>query len=151
MPHRWRPNATVATVTEVNNQFLFVEEISHNQRVINQPAGHIEENESLIEAAIRETLEETGWHVTPTAFMGIYIYRSQHNNTTYHRYCFAAEAEKQEPNAKLDKGIIGPLWLSFDEIKQRNNIRSSMVIRCVEDHINGNLYPLDMIKEYTQS
>lgn len=151
MPHRWRPNTTVATVVEVDNKFLFVEEISHDQRVINQPAGHLEKDESFVAAAVRETLEETGWHVTPTALVGVYVYHSQHNDTTYHRYCFAAKAEKQEPNAKLDDGIIGPIWLSLDEIKQRENIRSPMVIRCVEDYINCKHHPLDIIKEYALS
>lgn len=150
MSERWKPNTTVATIVEIDNKFLFVEEISRQQRVINQPAGHLEENETLIEAAKRETLEETGWHVTPTALIGIYVYYSQLNNTIYHRYCFAAKADKQQDNAKLDDGIIGPIWLSLDEIKQRNNIRSPMVITCVEDYLTKPHHPLDIIRDHIQ-
>lgn len=149
MPHRWRPNTTVATVVEKDNRFLLVEEISRNKKVINQPAGHLEKDESFIEAAKRETLEETGWHVTPTALVGIYTYYSELNQTTYHRYCFVAKADKQEPRAQLDDGIIGPVWLSLDEIKQCDNLRSPMVITCVEDYLEHNHYPLDIIKEHT--
>lgn len=150
MSHRWKPNTTVATIVEQNNRFLFVEEISNNQQVLNQPAGHLEEDESLIAAAYRETLEETGWHVKPTALVGIYIYHSKLNHTTYHRYCFAAQAERQEINAQLDDGIIGPVWLSLEELKQRPDLRSPMVITCVEDYLQAPHYPLELIKDHTQ-
>ncbi len=150
MPHRWRPNTTVATIVEQDNRFLLVEEISNNQQVLNQPAGHLEKEESLIAAACRETLEETGWHVTPTELVGIYIYHSTHNQTTYHRYCFAAQAQQQVPNATLDKGIIGPVWLTLEEIKQRTDLRSPMVLQCIQDYLKGQRYPIELIKDYSK-
>lgn len=148
MNSRWTPHATVATVIERDGRFLLVEEIAElGTAVFNQPAGHIEEGESVIAAALRETLEETGWEVRIEALLGIYIYPAP-NGITYHRYCLIAKAIAPNAHAVLDQGIIGPRWLSLEELRHCTQLRSPMVLRCVEDYVAGKRYPLDLITEY---
>ncbi len=145
---RWTPHATVACIIEQDGRFLLVEEMASGQRVINQPAGHLEQGESFINAARRETLEETGWLVEPEALLGLYTYYAPSNGVTYHRFCFIARAVRQVPNARLDDGIIGPLWLTREEIEARRpELRSELVTRCIDDYLRGTRYPLDFIQE----
>ncbi|WP_428034911.1 NUDIX hydrolase [Amphritea sp.] len=147
---RWTPHVTVATIIEQDGKFLCVEEqsLSLGQLVINQPAGHVEANETFVEAAIRETLEETGWRVTPTELVGIYVYTAPANGVTYHRYCFAARAESNDPELPLDTGIERALWLSREELEQRRVcLRSPMVTRCIDDYLSGIRFPLSVIVE----
>ncbi len=146
MNSNWYPHLTVATIVEQSGKYLIVEEFSHGVKVYNQPAGHLEEDESLTEAAARETLEETGWHVRIDALVGFYLYTSETNNTTYFRCCFKATALEYDKNYTLDKGIIGPVWLSLDELrKQQHRLRSPLVIRCIEDCQSGKCISLDSI------
>lgn len=147
----WMPHVTVATVVERAGRFLLVEEhspsISH--LVINQPAGHVEAGETLVEAAIRETLEETGWHVCPTAFLGLYTYSPPSKpDSTYYRMCFLAEALSHEPNRPLDTGIERAVWLTPDELLATARARSPLVLRCIEDAQRGQSFPLDLIYEH---
>lgn len=143
----WKPNATVAVVCERDGHFLVIEELSDGKIVINQPAGHIEENETIIDAAMRETLEETGWQVSITDFIGLFTYTSANNNTTYYRFCFAAIADKLV-SQDLDEGIIQPLWLTRKEIaEQQERLRSPLVLRCIDAHLSGRRYPLSLIDE----
>lgn len=145
---RWTPHATVACIVEREGRFLLVEEMAAGNVVINQPAGHLEEGESFVEAAQRETLEETGWLVEPEALLGLYTYHAPSNGVTYHRFCFIARAIGQQPNATLDEGIIGPLWLTRNELEQRREqLRSELVTRCIDDYLKGTRYPLDFIQE----
>lgn len=147
----WTPHATVATIVELNGRYLLVEEIVDGKTVLNQPAGHIEENESILEAALRETLEETGWHVELTDLVGIYNY-SAPNGVTYYRFSFAAKAIEEDANPQLDTGIIGPVWLNLEELEaRRTQWRSPMVKRCIEDFAAGKRYPLDLIYEHGTS
>lgn len=141
---QWTPHATVATVVERDGKYLLVKEYSAGQVVYNQPAGHIEANESIEQAAIRETLEETRWIVKPTALVGMYVYLAP-NNVTYHRLCFAADAIEHNTQAKLDDGIIDAQWLSWDEICQLDNLRSPLVKKCIEDYRANKRYPLEFI------
>jgi len=150
---RWTPHATVATIIEQDGKFLCVEEHSSSQQqlVINQPAGHIEPNETFIQAAIRETQEETGWTVEPTALLGMYVYTAPSNDITYHRYCFIAKAIRHDPDQPLDTGIERALWLSRDQLlSQKENLRSPMVIKCIDDYLAGRHFPLDFITEQFQ-
>ncbi|SEQ77001.1 ADP-ribose pyrophosphatase YjhB, NUDIX family [Amphritea atlantica] len=150
---RWTPHVTVATIIEQDNKFLCVEEqsLSLQQLVINQPAGHVEANETFIEAAIRETQEETGWSVTPTALIGIYVYTAPANGITYHRYCFAAQADSHDPDQPLDTGIERAIWLSREELEMhKERLRSPMVTRCIDDYLAGNRFPLSVIVEANQ-
>ena len=148
MSERWTPHATVATVIEQDGRFLMVEEISSGKTVINQPAGHIEQGETIIEAARRETLEETGWQAEPQQLVGLYTYTAPSNGITYHRYCLSAKATHEVQNAQLDDGIIGPRWMTLDELRNCPNLRAQMVLTCVEDYLAGKHYPLDVIIEH---
>jgi len=144
---RWTPRSTVACVIEHDGRFLCVEEISSGRRVINQPAGHLEEGESLLAAARREVLEETGWEVEISALLGLYVYHAA-NGATYHRYCFVANAVAHHPERPLDDGIIAAHWLSRDElIGRREPLRSTMVLACIDDYLAGRRFPLDFIRE----
>jgi len=155
MTDRWTPHATVAAIVEKDGKFLLVEERRLiNDRgefgiVYNQPAGHVDEGESIMAAAIRETLEETRWEVKLKNLIGIYIFTAPANGVTYHRYCFSAEPIKHHASSELDDGILDAKWFSWEEIQQLNNLRSPLVKRCIQDHINGKQYPLDLIYEHT--
>ncbi|MCY0965370.1 NUDIX hydrolase [Parathalassolituus penaei] len=148
MQTRWTPHATVATIVEKDGRFLMVEETINGQAVINQPAGHIEEGERILDAACRETLEETGWMVTPTALVGLYTYTAPSNGITYHRYCFSASVDHEIENAVLDNGIVGPRWMTIEELRTCPHLRSQMVLTCVEDYLSGRQYPLNLIVEH---
>jgi|TARA_B110000196_G_scaffold18858_1_gene14826 8-oxo-dGTP pyrophosphatase MutT (NUDIX family) len=154
-PERWTPHATVATIVEKDGKFLLVEErrLINEQGefgiVYNQPAGHVDEGESIMAAAIRETLEETRWQVKLKHLVGIYIFTAPANGITYHRYCFAAEALMHQAESELDDGILDAKWFSWEEIQTLNNLRSPLVKRCLQDHIDGKQYPLDLIYEHT--
>jgi len=146
---RWTPHTTAATIVEDNGRFLLVEELSGGRLVLNQPAGHLEQNERLVEAARRETLEETGWHVEPEYLLGLYIYRSTHNGITYHRACFSARALEHDPHRPLDEGIQRALWLTRDEVAAHaDRLRSAMVLKCIDDYLAGIRYPLSLIHEF---
>ena len=143
----WQPHITVATVIEDQGRFLLVEEMAEGRAVFNQPAGHLEANESLIEAALRETLEETGWEVELTAVIGIYLYTAPSNGVTYQRVCFAGKALRERPGSPLDEGIIGPRWLTRDELaNQPERWRSELVLRCIDDYLQGERFPLSLIR-----
>ena len=144
----WQPHITVATVVEDHGRFLLVEEMAEGRAVFNQPAGHLEANESLTEAALRETLEETGWEVELTAVVGIYLYTAPSNGVTYQRVCFAGKALRKIPDSPLDEGIIGPRWLTRDELaSQPQRWRSDLVLRCIDDYLQGERFPLSLIRE----
>lgn len=144
---RFTPHITVASVIENAGRFLFVKEHAEKRIVLNQPAGHLEMDESLIQAAIRETLEETGWDIEITHVLGIYLYKAPSNQVTYQRVCFAGRALQQRENHTLDKGIIGPVWLTRDELlAQRERWRSPMVLRSLDDYLSGVRFSLDLFK-----
>ena len=134
----WHPHITVATVIEDDGRFLFVEEFKAGRLVLNQPAGHLEANESLREAALRETLEETGWDVELTALLGIYLYTALSNGVTYQRVCFSARPVRHDAERELDSDISGITWLTRDELAtQPERWRSELVLRCVDDYLAG--------------
>ncbi|NWA04757.1 NUDIX hydrolase [Pseudomonas gingeri] len=143
----WQPHITVATVVEDNGRFLLVEELQNGQAVFNQPAGHLDPDESLNEAAIRETLEETGWDVELTGVIGIYLYTAPSNGVTYQRVCFAGKPLRHHPDYRLDEGIIGPRWLTRDELLVlRPQWRSELIIRCIDDYRAGPPHSLELIR-----
>ena len=117
-----------------------------NKLVINQPAGHLENNESLVDAAIRETLEETGWDFVPEYISG--IYRWVHSNgETYLRICFVGEATTEHPELELDTGIERTVWLDVEEIRKNKNLRSPLVIKSIEDFLDAKKYPISLIQD----
>ena len=144
---RFTPHITVATVIEKDGRFLFVKEHAEERVVLNQPAGHLEMDESLIQAAIRETLEETGWDIEITQLIGIYLYTAPSNNVTYQRVCFAGRALAQRENHQLDEGINAPIWLTGDELIEHQWLwRSPMVLRCIDDYLAGERFSLELLK-----
>lgn len=143
---QWKPHATVAAIVEQNGLFLLVEEVTERGNRFNQPAGHLEDNETITEAVIRETLEETAYTFTPQALLGIYHWKHEHNDTTYLRFAFIGDANNHQPNLALDDGIIRAVWMSIDEIRANAHLmRSSQVITCIEDYLGGQRFPLNVI------
>src|SRR5690606_30208738 len=134
---------TVATLVEQAGRFLLVREQADGRSVLNQPAGHVEAGEQLVQAAFRETLEETAWQVHVTALLGLYVYQPHPGAGVYHRYCFIAEPLKHDPGQKLDTGIEAAVWLSPDELRAcQAEHRSPLVQRCVDDYLGGRRLPL---------
>jgi 8-oxo-dGTP pyrophosphatase MutT (NUDIX family) len=148
----WKPNVTVAAVVERDGCFLLVEEEAEGLLVLNQPAGHLDEGESLLDAVVRETLEETAWHVAPEALLGVYRWQHPDKAITYLRFNFIGRAVKQEPERKLDHGIVRVLWLTPDAVRREcHRHRSPQVQRCIDDYLAGQRYPLDLIKDLGRS
>jgi 8-oxo-dGTP pyrophosphatase MutT (NUDIX family) len=142
-----RPAVTVATVVERDGRYLFVEEHTRSGLRINQPAGHLEAAESLASAAARETVEEAGWTVQPTALVGIYRWQAD-DGATFVRFAFAAKALAHDAARALDEGIVRALWLTYAElIEQRASHRSPLVLRCVDDYRAGRRVPADLVTE----
>ena len=142
----WKPNVTVAAVVERDGRFLLVEEETARGRLFNQPAGHLEPGESLLDAVAREALEETAYTFKPTALLGVYQYPSQADGVTYLRFAFAGEITGHDPARRLDEGIVRAAWLAPDEIRRdAARHRSPLVVRCVEDYLAGRRYPLEVL------
>lgn len=146
---RWKPNVTVAAIVECDQKFLFVEENVSNHIVFNQPAGHLEKDESFIDAVKREVLEETAWEFTPQSIVGIYMYPNQHNDTTYLRFCFSGTCNNHHSDQTLDDGIIQAVWLNREDIKKnKDKMRSPMVSQCINDYLSAKSYPLELLNHY---
>lgn len=138
---------TVATVVVKQDRFLMVKEIDSGKLVINQPAGHVEPGEDIIDAAIRETYEETGWHVDINGFIGVYTTISPATGITYYRLAFTAEALSLDEQAVIDTDIKEVVWLSAKEIRQNNKkLRSGLVNDCLNDFEQGKIYPLEIFR-----
>jgi 8-oxo-dGTP pyrophosphatase MutT (NUDIX family) len=142
----WKPHATVAAIIEREQKFLMVEEVIHGERVINQPAGHLDPDETLIDAAIRETREESAWQFVPEAITGIYLWKHPENAETYLRIAICGSGKDHDAKQPLDEGILQTLWISRDEIAgEAHRLRSPMVLNCIDDYLAGKRYPLDML------
>jgi 8-oxo-dGTP pyrophosphatase MutT (NUDIX family) len=145
----WKPNVTVAAVVQRDGKFLLVEEETETGLAFNQPAGHLEEGESLVDAVVREALEETAYHFKPTHLVGIYNWKHPAKEVTYLRFAFAGELRGWEAERKLDEGIVGARWLTLDEVKATQaRHRSPLILRCIEDLLAGKRYPLDLLVHY---
>lgn len=143
----WPIHVTVAAVVERDGRFLLVQESVAGQSVINQPAGHLEQHETLLEAVRRETLEETAWHFEPTALVGIYRWVHPKGNT-YLRFCFTGNLLEEEKGRDLDQGIEQAIWLNYEELQQRAQaLRSPMVMQCIADYRAGVRLDLATIKD----
>ena len=148
----WKPDVTVAAIAERDGQFLFVEERAGGRVVINQPAGHLEEGETFLEAVIRETLEETAWNFAPTAVVGVYVWRPEHQSRTFLRVAFAGELGAHDPARPLDRGILRTRWLARQDLANpRIRLRSPLVTQCVDDYLAGARYPLSLISHLIAS
>lgn len=145
----WKPNVVVAAIVERDGRFLLVEEDADGAHVINQPAGHLDEGETLLDAVVRETLEETAWHFKPEALIGIYRWPRPNRGITYLRFAFTGRLTSHDPNRALDRGIIRTLWLTADEVRrERARHRSPQVERCIDDYRAGHRYPLSLLREF---
>ncbi len=144
----WQPDVTVATIVVRDGRLLMVEERAQGRLVFNQPAGHLEPDETLLDAALRETREETGWDVRLTAFVGAYQWKASETGRHYLRFAFAAEPVRHDPERPLDDGIVQTHWLTPAELQQaRDRHRSPLVWQAVEDYLGGRRYPLDMLHQ----
>lgn len=143
---QWMPHTTVAAIVEHDGKFLLVEETTDRGNRFNQPAGHLEDNETLVEAVIRETLEESAYDFTPTALLGIYHWKHQHNDTTYLRFAFIGKVSTHYQEQALDDGIIRSVWMSIEEIREKAHLmRSPQVLTCFEDYLSGRQFPLALL------
>ena len=143
----WQPDVTVATIVVRDGKLLMVEVRAQGRLVFNQPAGHLEPDESLLEAARRETLEETGWDVEPTAFVGAYQWKAE-TGRHYLRFAFAAEPLRHHPERTLDEGIVQAVWMSPAELQRESaRHRSPLVWQVVQDFLAGRRSPLDMLQQ----
>jgi ADP-ribose pyrophosphatase YjhB (NUDIX family) len=142
----WKPHTTVAAMCERDGKFLLVKEKVDDKIVFNQPAGHLEPNESLLDAVVRETLEETQTEFTPTALLGIYRSIAEHaSEITYLRFLFAGKVGRCF-DGQLDDGIISAHWMSYDEIVTcREQHRSPMVLQCVDDYLHKEPVSLEIL------
>ena len=137
---------TVAALIEHGGRFLMVQERISGKSVYNQPAGHLEDGETLIDAVIRETREETAWHFEPECITGIYRWRHPDKNKTFIRVSFAGKGLYHDPAYELDSCIERTLWLTPEEIRrQPDKLRSPMVLRSIEDYLAGSSYPLSLL------
>ena len=145
----WKPNVTVAAVVERDGRFLLVEEDTSGGRLFNQPAGHLDPGESLVQAVARETLEETAHRFTPTALLGIYRWRyDKEEDVTFLRFAFRGRVDGVEEGRKLDKEIIAAVWLTPAELAARRaEHRSPLVQQCVDDYLAGRSFPLDVLSK----
>ena len=145
----WKPSVTVAAVVEHDGRFLFVEEEADGLVVINQPAGHLDPNESLLHAVTREVLEETRYRFTPKFLVGVYLWPHETKDISYLRFAFTGEITGEDKERELDVGIVRPLWLTPEELERdAHRHRSVMVQRCVNDYRDGKRYPLELLASY---
>ena len=145
----WKPHATVAAIIERDNKFLMVEELIHGEHIYNQPAGHLDPDESLIDAVIRETQEETAWQFVPEAVTGIYLWRnpdSDNDEDTFLRVAVCGSCINHDPEQALDDGVLKAVWMKRDELLDTNiKLRTPMIINCIDDYLAGKRYPLDLL------
>ena len=140
------PDITVAAVTETEGRFLVVEERINRRLVFNQPAGHVEQGETLLEAVVREVREETAWGFKPQAVLGVYLWRNPATGRAYMRFAFTGAVLDHDAAQPLDRGIVCAHWFSRDDLLEREpRLRSPLVLRCIEDYLGGTRMPLDPI------
>lgn len=144
----WKPHVTVAAIAEKKGRFLLVQERDAGKRVINQPAGHLEEGESLLAAVRREVLEETAWQFEPESIVGIYRWHHPRTGVTFMRFTFAGKLLKHDASQGPDPDIEQVIWLNHAETrKQEDSLRSPLVLRCMEDYLAGKSWPLAILED----
>lgn len=145
----WKPNVTVAAVIEQDGKFLLVEEHTSQGLRFNQPAGHLEANESLLQAVVREAREESAYDFEPKYLVGIYRWHATSSDTTYLRFAYSGPIHHHHSEQALDKGIVRTVWMTVEEIRATiPRHRSPLILQCVEDYLAGKKYPLEIITHY---
>lgn len=143
-----KSDITVAAIVAVAGRFLLVQERIRGRLVLNQPAGHVEDRESLLAAVIRETREETAWRFEPQSLLGIYHWRNPDTSVTTLRFAFSGQVADHRPQQALDHPVVRTLWLTPAELRARaNSLRSPLVLRCVDDWLAGKSLPLDTVAD----
>ncbi|AKJ26880.1 NUDIX hydrolase [Caldimonas brevitalea] len=150
MEERWKPSVTVAAIIERDGRYLLVEEQTSEGLKLNNPAGHLDPGESPEQGVAREALEETGCVFTPTHVLGVYLSRFHRPTTgedvTYVRFAFTGDVSDPQPGWVLDEGIVRTVWMTPDEIRAAaDRLRSPLVLRCLDDHLAGRRFPLDLL------
>lgn len=144
------PDITVAAVTENDGRFLVVEERINRRLVFNQPAGHVEHGETLIDAVVREVREETAWGFVPQALLGVYVWLNPASGRSYMRFAFTGSVKDHDAQQPLDRGIVTTHWLSREDLREREpRLRSPLVLRCIEDYLGGIRRPLELVAALT--
>ena len=139
----WKPNTTVAAVVEQDGKFLLVEEETADGIRLNQPAGHLENNETLLQAVVRETGEETAYRFVPEALLGVYHWKHPVKDLTYLRFAFIGSVTDHRPEQRLDDGILRAVWLDAEQIRASQHLhRSPQVMTCIEHYLAGQRFPL---------
>lgn len=142
----WKPHTTVAAIVEHQGKFLLVEEDTADGIHLNQPAGHLEEGESLLDAVIRETREESAYLFKPERLLGIYHWQHPDKDITYIRFAYIGGVSDHKPEQPLDTGILRAVWLTLDEIRSSQpQHRSPQVLKCIEDYVAGQSFPLNVV------
>jgi len=147
----WKPNVTVAAIVEQDGKYLLVEEQPGERSgiLLNQPAGHLDAGESIFQAIIRETREETAYTFVPEYIVGIYQWHCVRNDTTYLRFAFFGRVTDHDAEQLLDTGIIRAIWLDLDEIKElTHQHRSPLMLQCIIDYVAGGRYPLELLTHF---
>ncbi len=150
MERIWKPNVTVAAVIERAGRFLMVEEETVDGLRFNQPAGHLDEGESLVEAVARETLEETAYPFRAEALVGIYQWPRPDGEVAYLRFAFSGVLLGDALPRQLDEGIVRAVWMNVAELEDTAaRHRSPLILQCVRDYLGGRRFPLELIRHYS--
>jgi 8-oxo-dGTP pyrophosphatase MutT (NUDIX family) len=151
-PETWLPHVTVAAIVEREGRFLVIEEHTSKGLRLNQPAGHLEAGESLLEAVVRETLEETAHPFTPESLVGMYMTHYERPNgegTTYLRFTYCGSVGEDTRQA-LDADIVRTLWMTADELRAcPERHRTPLVMQCIDDYLAGRRFPLDFVHTHS--
>jgi 8-oxo-dGTP pyrophosphatase MutT (NUDIX family) len=144
----WRPELTVAAIVQREERFLIIEERIADRAVFNQPAGHVEDGESILDAVVRETLEETAWGFVPRHLVGTYLWRNPRNGRTTLRFAIAGDVTRHDAQRRLDRGILGAHWRTRGELAAApDRLRSPLVLRCIDDFLAGQRHDLAVLAQ----
>ena len=147
----WRPDLAAAAIVQRDNRFLVVEERIRGVHVINQPAGHVDDGESIVDAAVRETLEETAWQLVPRYLLGTYLWRNPANGQSILRVAIVGDVVNHDPRRRLDVPVVAAHWMTREELlAQPERLRSPLVMRCIDDYLAGHRHELSALA-YLQS
>jgi len=145
----WKPHVTVAAIIERDHQFLLVEEHTNNGIAFNQPAGHLEPGESLLDAVQREVNEETAWQFNPEYITSIQLWRKSPDASSFLRICFVGTCHDFNAQQSLDEDIIATHWLTREEIvEKKSQLRSPLVLTTIDQYLQGERHPLSLLKTF---